>query len=92
MQATKQRRALDPDKRPPKPPKPEISGDPDQPLIAERDEVPEEVNARVLQRILIFAGVPVFTGIFLLPLIVYLKVSTLNMAVKLRPCISYLHS
>ena len=74
FQATKQRRALDPDKRPPKPSKPDISGNPEEPLIAERDEVPEEVNARVLQRILIFAGVPVFTGIILLPLIVYLKV------------------
>ncbi|KAK9861580.1 hypothetical protein WJX84_000584 [Apatococcus fuscideae] len=72
LQATKQRRALDPDQRPPKPSKPDTSSTPET-LIAERDEVPEEVNARVLQRILIFAGVPVFTGILLLPLIVYLK-------------------
>ena len=78
LQATKQRRALDPDQRPPKPSKPDTSSTPE-PLIAEHDEVPEEVNARVLQRILIFAGVPVFTGILLLPLIVYLKVCMMTL-------------
>lgn len=38
------------------------------------EEVPEEISARVLRRILIFSGIPTFTGFLSLPLFYYLKV------------------
>ena len=38
------------------------------------EEVPEEISNRILSRILIFAGIPTFTGILSLPLFYYLKV------------------
>ena len=41
-------------------------------------EVPEEVNARLLQRILLFAFVPVAFGLLLYPFFYYLKVSHLK--------------
>ena len=37
------------------------------------EEVPEEISARVLRRILIFSGIPTFTGFLSLPLFYYLK-------------------
>lgn len=37
-------------------------------------EVPEEISARILRRIIIFAGVPTFLGILSLPVFYYLKV------------------
>lgn len=41
---------------------------------SEDEEVPEEISARILRRILFFAGVPTFTGFVSLPLFWYLKV------------------
>lgn len=38
-------------------------------------QVPQQVNDRILNRILVFAGVPVFLGFSLFPLFYYLKVS-----------------
>ena len=38
------------------------------------EEVPEEISNRILGRILVFAGIPTFTGILSLPLFYYLKV------------------
>ena len=41
------------------------------------EEVPEEISNRILRRILIFAGLPTFSGILSLPLFYYLKVQLL---------------
>ncbi len=38
------------------------------------EEVPEEISARILRRIIIFSGIPTFTGFLSLPLFYYLKV------------------
>lgn len=38
------------------------------------EEVPEEISNRILRRILVFAGIPTFSGILSLPLFYYLKV------------------
>ena len=40
------------------------------------EEVPEEISNRILQRILVFAGIPTVSGILSLPLFYYLKVPT----------------
>jgi hypothetical protein len=47
----------------------------EQPYASTSDEeVPEEISARILRRIIIFSGIPTFTGFLSLPLFYYLKV------------------
>lgn len=45
-------------------------------MASTSEEVPEEISERILRRILLFAGVPTFTGFVSLPLFWYLKVRT----------------